>query len=381
MAWQALAGGALSAIGSAFGQKSARKDANLQYQYQLDLNQQAAYFQQQLAGYQNMEVRQLNSMIHGLNQEIMANHSTNERDRWEVSHQAGSIDLKRMVAEAEAAGFNPLTVLRGGGLAGYFTSTSTLTTKEREKVARNLMGYMPFGEIPQGPSAGSAPQIQSGNPIGDGINAAIQLYGQYGPEAAARQKLERDIGMAQIANLNQDTAATARRMMFQAPSWTGSGLVTGGGELGGSLFRNVRQQVLSPGGGAPTPPIVGDVTYTNPHRDTHIDPTVRDTAAYEDRYGDILGSAFGGYVAIKDAMYELNRQTGGAGHAAGNWLKDTLGGIGAAVRTPPPVVDNRTTWQKAMGAISDHWEYGKKNLANGRATSLPKPSIVTFGGW
>ena len=33
--------------------------------------------------------------------------------------QTNSIDLKRLRADAEASGFNPLTIIRGGGLSGY----------------------------------------------------------------------------------------------------------------------------------------------------------------------------------------------------------------------------------------------------------------------
>ena len=35
------------------------------------------------------------------------------------SVQTNSIDLKRLRADAEASGFNPLTIIRGGGLSGY----------------------------------------------------------------------------------------------------------------------------------------------------------------------------------------------------------------------------------------------------------------------
>ncbi|MGV0876663.1 hypothetical protein V6767_05915 [Martelella sp. FLE1502] len=44
-------------------------------------------------------------------------------------NQYSAIDLKRLVAESEAAGFNPLTVLRAGGAAGYqYTNAPFLAT-------------------------------------------------------------------------------------------------------------------------------------------------------------------------------------------------------------------------------------------------------------
>jgi hypothetical protein len=45
----------------------------------------------------------------------------------DVTKVTSSIDFKRLVADAEAAGFNPLTVLRAGAAAGYGVTKQTVT--------------------------------------------------------------------------------------------------------------------------------------------------------------------------------------------------------------------------------------------------------------
>lgn len=67
--------------------------------------------------------------------------------------QTNSIDLKRLRADAEAAGFNPLAIIRGGGLAGYGTSTMSAAPDTRLAGAFQTFGsgfaqwqYDPYAE-------------------------------------------------------------------------------------------------------------------------------------------------------------------------------------------------------------------------------------------
>lgn len=67
--------------------------------------------------------------------------------------QTNSIDLKKLRADAEAAGFNPLTIIRGGGLAGYGSSTMSAMPDTRIADAFRTFGsgfaqfqYDPYGE-------------------------------------------------------------------------------------------------------------------------------------------------------------------------------------------------------------------------------------------
>lgn len=67
--------------------------------------------------------------------------------------QTNSIDLMKLRSDAEAAGFNPLTIIRGGGLAGYGTSTMSAAPDMRLSNAFSTFGsgfaqwqYDPYGE-------------------------------------------------------------------------------------------------------------------------------------------------------------------------------------------------------------------------------------------
>lgn len=97
--------------------------------------------------------------------------------------QTGSIDLMRLRADAEAAGFNPLTIIRGGGLAGYANTTFSGG------------GFSPFGEAL--------------STFGSGVAAW-----QYDPYSQQRQAMEFKLAQAQLDNLNASTAALGSRNVF-----------------------------------------------------------------------------------------------------------------------------------------------------------------------
>lgn len=97
------------------------------------------------------------------------------------------VDYKQMVKDAEEAGFNPLTVLRNGGSAGY-----------QQTHAPALSAF------------GGALQT-----MGQGIAAV-----QWDPQADVRAKAEFDLVQAQIANLNADTQTRSRS--FNVPTYQGS---------------------------------------------------------------------------------------------------------------------------------------------------------------
>ncbi|RUW86529.1 hypothetical protein EOA35_35565, partial [Mesorhizobium sp. M8A.F.Ca.ET.023.01.1.1] len=79
------------------------------------------------------------------------------------------VDYKRMVTDAEAAGFNPLTAIRNGGSAG-FTSTTT-----------------------------------PGNPVGGALSRVGDWLTNFDPFADAERAQRGKLLDAQIANLNAET--------------------------------------------------------------------------------------------------------------------------------------------------------------------------------
>lgn len=177
------------------------------------------------------------------------------------------VDYRRMVREAEAAGFNPLTALRNGGAAGFSVSTST---------------------TPAAPlSARLADGVQSG------VNAFLQNFDPHADTAREQQARLID---AQVRNLNASTAELTARHAVTA---------RGNGALANRGQSDVDQMLKEPPnparfGGVLTPEI-GTPEATNPWpRDWGliIDPNTANAEQYEDRYGEFLGSIIGSGVTL-----------------------------------------------------------------------------------
>lgn len=184
------------------------------------------------------------------------------------------VDYGRMVREAEAAGFNPLTALRNGGAAGFSVTTS---------------------------SGGGAPLSSR---IADGVAGAMGHLSQsdaflakFDPHRDAAREAGARLIAAQTANLEASTAAMLRQAANyeQRPSGGAAQLSKQGAALAAL--------------GLPQTPEAGDVTVTNPWQQAHVDPDVRDAAAVEERYGDseLFQMLYGGYVGWSDYWHNVNR--------------------------------------------------------------------------
>lgn len=92
------------------------------------------------------------------------------------------VDYKRMVRDAEAAGFNPLTALRNGGAAGFSVSTSTT------------------------PAAPLSARLADG--VAGGVNAFLQ---NFDPHADSQREERSRLIEAQVNNLNASTAELTQR--------------------------------------------------------------------------------------------------------------------------------------------------------------------------
>lgn len=187
--------------------------------------------------------------------------------------QSSRVDYKQLVADAEAAGFNPLTALRAGGAAGYTTT--------------------------------SHPALSSVNPFGTAMEAVGNFARDYDADADTRRKAEYDLVQAQIANIQTETAQRLKSM--NAPKRSGGSAVDGTG-------RPVTDASLTPIRAVPALAAgdkafeLGQVSVTNPSGGRWwVDPTVGDAQHLEDRYGE-PGSWLGGvYVGAKDAAYNLKK--------------------------------------------------------------------------
>jgi hypothetical protein len=162
--------------------------------------------------------------------------------------------IQRTVADAEKAGINPLTAVRGGASAG-----NTITH------APGLGGY------------GIAEAIGA---AGDSLARGVQMAFDYDPLDERRAQLELDIQEATLRNLNQQMAG-----LGAVPTASGSRYQYGGGGLGG-----------------PSAPEEGRTTVTNPwptNSGMVVNPNYVDAEQWEQRYGDIAQeiAGFGNFLA------------------------------------------------------------------------------------
>lgn len=97
------------------------------------------------------------------------------------------VNYRAMVREAELAGFNPLTVLRNGGAAGFTTQSS--------------------GTI--------------GSRLAEGLAGVGNALTNYDPFEDKRRDIESRVAEAQIANLNANTENVKRMSIGSVPTYTG----------------------------------------------------------------------------------------------------------------------------------------------------------------
>lgn len=217
------------------------------------------------------------------------------------------INYKALRRDAEHAGFNPLTALRAGGGAGFTTTHH--------------------------------PALASGQFIADAMTGLGNMIAQIDPMRDATAKLEHDIKVATLANIQADTAARlhATRSINGAPVSTGARNVVASSALSGK----------------PLTPTVERPTLTNPHTGTglEINPAWVDAEAWEQRYGEIVGGVFaGGVNAAADAVHNVKRfepPKGGIKHGP-DWTQFSLPSLatpkGASAPWRPPSLPANRGW-------------------------------------
>lgn len=164
---------------------------------------------------------------------------TPEEEAKTVTHE---VDYEKLRANAEAAGFNPLTALRSGGSAG-FTKTHTPVLSM---------------------AAVEAARYSEPDPWVGALQSGIQAAFDYDPLNQERAKLETDIMRAQLARLNMTNEQYTR--LGNQPSALGQATI----------------------------PAPGDRTVTNPYPYGTVHTGLVDAEAAEARYGDVVQELFGG---------------------------------------------------------------------------------------
>lgn len=229
-------------------------------------------------------------------QEQKQQHTENQSsETWQDN--ASRVNYLQMVADAEAAGFNPLTALRLGGAAGY-TQTSHYGLTESNVKSETIGTAMVPGTPIIGPALSNAGQI-----IGNSISS-------YDPMKQALQEAEYDLAQAQIRNLNADTGARLRASVGGIPTWSA-------GQVAKNPATGKLSIVGTPGSdGSSMIPSFEAPTVTNPWPTSwgfKVNPDVLDADAFEQRYGDseisqmLYGAAVGWQDFRRSNIYGIAR--------------------------------------------------------------------------
>lgn len=181
------------------------------------------------------------------------------------------VDYKRMVRDAEAAGFNPLTALRNGGAAGFSVTSQPVLSS-------------------------------SGQALGEAFGQIGNFITNFDPFEDKMREVQYNTMLAQLDNIQADTRLKSRDFLFQPPAVSGRRKMTSGPLLG--------QKALPASAGASVTPEVETPTVTNPlptESGLHVNPGWPDASAAEERWGEWGGSLYGLGVAVVDAYYNMQR--------------------------------------------------------------------------
>lgn len=167
-----------------------------------------------------------------------------------------TVDYKAMAKAARAAGFNPLTVLRNGGSAGFTTTTH--------------------------------PALSAWSGVGSAMQTIGNAVAAYDPRSEATAELEYKIKQAQLQSIQSSNAVLNARQLMSlggvpsslAPTRVGAG----GVPVPASVPMTSKQAAALAIG---TQPKAGETTVTNPlYGGLEVNPWVKDAASFTDRYGE-----------------------------------------------------------------------------------------------
>lgn len=223
----------------------------------------------------------------------------------QVTTQSSSVDLQALVADAQRAGFNPLTVVRAGGLSSYARMSSSVIGHNASAVAQLMMAGA--GNVIDGrwqPAVNRfeslAPLVQRkqhwGELAGAALGAGVSAFQTQYNAQANRTMQERLLG-SRAGALAQTPSPIVRR---------GASDIT----LGGPLSRSSRSKddvdiPVSPHGDREWS--VNKSEITNPWKTGVIDSRFSDSSAGEDRYGE-LGELF---WSLRNGFYDGYRNLTG----------------------------------------------------------------------
>lgn len=230
-----------------------------------------------------------------------------------VAEQKNEVDLKKLVKDSEDAGFNPLTVLRNGGVAGYQTTHIPFLTTNPDYVKWEADYNYEVKKTEIAWQNRNAEKQWMGSLI-SGVGSMVSDFGQkFNPTTMAnaeyRRGLENDLIKSEIYR-NYGTTP-----------------VKGFGQVNSATGRNASSTRIS-GNSTITDWQPGQVSVTNPWGKDKVDPNLADAEAYEARYGDII-QEFAGWRnwyadGVKSGVYYGPADVGNAVKSGWAWISKNL---------------------------------------------------------
>lgn len=173
-----------------------------------------------------------------------------------------TVNYRAMVRAAQKAGINPLTALRNGGAAGFASTTTTSPALASE----NLLGRI----------------SQATGLVAEGLSNQERWE-----RSKVREDLENQMIAAQIQNLR--SAPTGAGPRGVTPRVGGIGGSSGGMSVTDSAGNTI--------------PVEEKAPSRQLLRQIETDPAQDDTAAFEERYGDVAGSVIGIGILARDIWH------------------------------------------------------------------------------
>lgn len=178
--------------------------------------------------------------------------------------------LSNLVTDAEAAGFNPLSILRNGGASNYNAAA----------------GFAPLSRA--APVRQAPETVVASGDIGAGVSRIGDFLANFDPLADDKREQESRLIESQIAALNAGGL---------------SGVKHGRGNFASGDFdrtASAKSGNLSAVTGKPVPFKANEAQVTNPWKWFNVNPNAADGSSYEDRYGEVGGAALGLTTLLAD---------------------------------------------------------------------------------
>lgn len=227
-----------------------------------------------------------------------------------TSSTRGDVDVDKMMADAERAGFNPATFLNAGALQFYarswadsFVNTQQWDTQKGHNAAEAFKMMLPEYAL-SGPS--QVPQQHSMlSALGGALTAGTNTFGT---QHRANQSYDLQLAKLLAGQAMQGMGLSNGNGFSQVirPSTSQIGIQPGGGMSAGN-----------PAGGSsklsdfPYPQNwkPGDIEVSNPYSNLFIDSRAPNAEMKSDRYGDLWEELFGTANVVQDAYRNIAGET------------------------------------------------------------------------